>query len=298
MNVAIIVFSPSGNTLKVANMLKKHLEMKNIEVQIVNITGNESIFSTHSLQQFLQTHVAEHDVLCIGSPVYAHHLQYYVKDVMTSLPAAENGWGKFAIPFVTYGGTTSGIALEEAGKLLKKSGRIVVAGMKICASHRMTRAFLDEEYNAGKPGDEVLPVIEELAQRIEMLKSQKNAIDHSEALTYQTRTFFIKANVIFREKLWHKYMYPRVLLDQKQCTQCGKCVRNCSVQHFEKHDDGTILTKETPACIHCFNCVAGCPVKALSLSGDIEKAKEFMGKKIQQPKENPLSAVYPIGVMA
>jgi hypothetical protein len=44
--------------------------------------------------------------------------------------------------------------------------------------------------------------------------------------------------------------------------------------------------------------VTGCPAQAISLSGDIEKAKEFMGKKIQQPKEKPLSAVYPIGAMA
>ena len=75
MNVAIVVFSPSGNTLKVANMLEKRLASKNIDVQIVNITGNESIFSTQGLQQFLQTSVAKHDILCMGSPVYAHHLQ-------------------------------------------------------------------------------------------------------------------------------------------------------------------------------------------------------------------------------
>ena len=199
---------------------------------------------------------------------------------------------------MTYGGINSGIALEEAGKLLKKSGRSVVAGMKICASHRMTRAFLDEEYNVGKPGEEVSPVIEELVQRIETLKNQENSVDHSEALAYQTRKFFIKANIVFREKFWHKYMYPRVLIDQKQCTQCGKCVRNCPVQHFEKHDDGTILTKGILSCIHCFNCVTGCPVKVISLSGDLEKAKEFMGKKIQQPKENPLSTVYPLGGVA
>ena len=32
MNVAIVVFSPSGNTLKLANMLEKRLASKNIDV--------------------------------------------------------------------------------------------------------------------------------------------------------------------------------------------------------------------------------------------------------------------------
>lgn len=294
MKVTIIVFSPSGNTLKVANMLEKSLTAKNIAVQTFNMTGSESLLNTRSVQQFLQEHVEEHDVLCIGSPVYAHHLQYLMKDLIRALPAVENGWGKFAVPFVTYGGITSGIALEEAGKLLKKSGRIVVTGMKISAAHRMSRAFLQEEYNAGKPGDEVVPVIEDLAQRIEALQGQTPVVDHSEALKYQPRTVFLKANVIFREKLCHTYLYPRVLIDHAKCTQCGKCVRTCPVQHLEKHDDGRILTKASPSCIHCFNCVAGCPAKAISLSGDIEKARAFMSKMIQKPKENPLSAVYPI----
>ena len=71
MNVAIVVFSPSGNTLKVAEMLGKSLETKNIDVQIVNMSANESLFKPHRLQQFLQEHVEKHDVLCIGSPVYA-----------------------------------------------------------------------------------------------------------------------------------------------------------------------------------------------------------------------------------
>ena len=99
MKVAIVVFSPSGNTLKVANMLEKSLKTKNIDVQTVNITGNESIFSTHSLQQFLQEHVEAHDVLCIGAPIYAHHLQYHVKDLIRSLPAAKDGWGEVCHSF-------------------------------------------------------------------------------------------------------------------------------------------------------------------------------------------------------
>ena len=90
-------------------------------------------------------------------------------------------------------------------------------------------------------------------------------------------------------------MYPKLRIDYERCIQCGKCARNCPVQHLKQGDDGRILIQESSPCIHCFNCVAGCQAQALSLSGDREKAEKFMDKKIQQPKEKPVSAVYPIG---
>lgn len=79
--------------------------------------------------------LVQDEILFIGSPVYAHHLQYHVKDLIKNLPQPVNRWGKIAVPFITYGAINSGIALDEAGKLLRKSGRKVLAGMKVCSSH-------------------------------------------------------------------------------------------------------------------------------------------------------------------
>ena len=67
----------------------------------------------HSLLGGDVKEVSEHDILFIGSSVYAHHLQYHVKDLIKKLPQPVHGWGKIAVPFVTYGGISSGIALEE-----------------------------------------------------------------------------------------------------------------------------------------------------------------------------------------
>lgn len=123
MKAVIIVFSPSGNTNRVGELLKVCLEQNNISAQLINIACKEKYFLTNDKQGFLQEIVKEHDILFIGSPVYAHHLQYHVKDLIENLPQPVNGWDKLAVPFVTYGGINSGIALDEAGKLLRKSGR-------------------------------------------------------------------------------------------------------------------------------------------------------------------------------
>lgn len=136
-------------------MLKAKLEQNNVSTQLVNIAGNKKYFSTDNKQKFLKETINEHDILFIDSPVYANHLQYHVKDLIESLPQPVNGWGKIAVPFVTYGAVSSGISLDKAGKLLRKSGRKVLAGMKVCSSHHMTRAFMDEEYNKDQSEDKI-----------------------------------------------------------------------------------------------------------------------------------------------
>lgn len=80
MKVTILFFSPSGNTARVADLLRQKLELQDITVKLVNITGEPDIFKSRDFERYLNKTVAEHDVLCIGGPVYAHHLQYHLLD--------------------------------------------------------------------------------------------------------------------------------------------------------------------------------------------------------------------------
>lgn len=82
------------------------------------------------------------------------------------MPFPDEKWGKIAIPFVTYGGINSGISLDEAGELLINRGRIVIAGFKAAASHRMTRGFLDTELNSGLPEERLDEPVKKLVESI------------------------------------------------------------------------------------------------------------------------------------
>lgn len=295
MKIAIIQFSPSGNTLQISQMIKNELESRGQEVQLIDITRAQDFFLAKDPGKLLLEKVKIHDVLIVGSPVYAHHLQYHVQDLIKALPEPNEFWGKYAIPFVTYGGISSGVALKEAGKLLKKSGRLVHAGMKISASHKMTRAFLPEEFNQNKPDDSVLPRIIELADRILQLESAAQLKFNSKALDYNGFETTLKAALIFKEKEWHKKRYPNISINELTCTGCGNCVKNCPVLHLFK-EGNTISENSQSPCIHCLNCVVGCAKNAISLWGDLEKGKKFMGKMIEKNgnKEQPETAVYPI----
>ncbi len=292
MKAVIVVFSPSGNTERVGKLLKTSLEQNSIGAELINIAGKEKYFLTKYTQSFLQEIVNEHDILFIGSPVYAHHLQYHVKDLIESLPRPMDGWGKIAVPFVTYGGIHSGIALDEAGKLLRKSGRKVLAGLKVSSSHHMTRAFMKEEYNKNPDEDKLISIIEDLMQLVKSVDLNSTK-DYSNHLRYQSVKTYLKAKVIFKEKVWHEKRYPKVLIDYNKCIQCGKCVSVCPVCHLEQDLDSLIVKNINTQCIHCFNCIFECPQKAISPMGDLEKAKIFMENMIKKAKEHPDTCLYP-----
>lgn len=299
MKVAIIVFSPTGNTLKIGKMLEDQLNSKNVNVQLYNFTGNKKIFQKRELKSILKENVKEHDLLCIGSPVYAHHLHYNVKDMIKALPKPENGWARLAVPFVTYGAINSGIALHEAAKLLKKSGRITILGMKVNAFHCMTALpQIKVKINEGMPGNEALPTIEELANKIIQFNSSviDKTKDITKKLNYQKLKSRVKAKTIFREKFWHKYLYPKLIFNHDTCEKCGKCIDICPVNCIEMTDEGAMLLN-IPSCIHCGACILECPFNAIEINTNWNRLNNILVKSIsgQGPlvsNEDPKSLVY------
>jgi len=295
MKTTIIQFSPSGNTLKVSEKIKEELEQRNQQVQLIDITGEKQVFLEKDIHSFLKGKVKPHDVLLIGGPVYAHHLQYHMQDIIKALPKPGDKWGKYAIPYVTYGGISSGIALQEAGGLLKKSGRIVHAGMKISASHRMTRAFMPDEFNKDKLLADLSLQITELVDRIMQLNQNNTVTCQANSLKYNGLITALKANIIFKEKVWHEKRYPNIQINYEKCTNCGKCVKNCPVLHLCINDN-KVYPDAKSSCIHCMVCASECPNQAIELIGDLEKGKAHMNKNIARRgnKETPETAIYPI----
>ena len=165
MKITIIVFSPAQNTLTTAQLLEQSFLKRNAQVQLIDFTGRKELADQASITNYLQEKVKTHDILCIGGPVYAGHLQENVKNIIKALPLPDEKWGVLVVPFVTYGGVHSSVALKEAGKMLKKRERKNIAGMKITAFHSLTKNF-SFKIHESKPGDEELSIIETLTERV------------------------------------------------------------------------------------------------------------------------------------
>lgn len=271
MKAAIIVFSPTGNTLKVAGMLEKKLKENDVQVQLLDISRNGKLFCEKHYKDFLNKNVKRHDVLLVGAPVYAHHMHYNMIDIIKSLPKVDARWGKLAIPFVTYGGISSGIALFEAARILKKTGM---------------------------PGEEAIPLIQELINRITGMPAD-TCKDITKQLDYQNVKNRTKSTLIFREKFWQNHFYPKLKYNEALCKGCGACVSVCPIQRLELQDKRILAGKNGLACIHCTQCVYVCPTGALDFDCDKEKwdrlfSKAVSGKGPLPSNEKPKSAVYPL----
>ena len=295
MKITIIQFSPSGNTQSVSQTIKSMLEEKEHIVQHLEISGNDMFFNSKNIADFLSQNICQHDVLLIGGPVYAHHMQYHVLDIIKALPRPDSKWGKIAIPYATYGGISSGVALKESAAMLKASGRVVPLAMKISAPHRVTRGFLPKEFNSDKLKGEQLKYIQEFVNRISLLEMKSKIKDNSKHFNYNGLLTSILAKIIFVEKTFQNKRYPKVVIEQSKCNKCGLCVKTCPVLHLKKGENN-IEHSTTSACIHCLNCVVQCKSKAIYLKGNLEKTKAFMNKMMAKKgnKEQPESAVYPI----
>jgi len=297
MKVSIVVFSPSGNTLRTAAMLREELKKRSTAVQLLDLTRNGRLFEAENTQSLLEELVDEHEVLCVGGPVYAHHLHYNVLRIISSLPRPFGKWGRIAIPFVTYGTISSGISLREAAAALRRSGRITPFAMKAEAFHCMSRLLLTK-VGEGLPDARTMPVIENLADHIVALEKGRDCSSRIQSFDYQDCASRIKARLIFREKLWHSRIYPGLTLARGKCKLCSACIVACPVQRL-RIADGALDIAGQPACIHCGQCVVACPASAISFNCDFAKwddrfARAAKGKGLMPSHEKPKSAVYPL----
>lgn len=266
MKIAIIVFSPTGNTYKLAKMLSEGLTQKGAKVQLVDFTRDATIFRQKKRSEYLETNIEEHEVLMIGGPVYSHHMQYQVLDFIKALPQPGGKWGNLAIPFTTYGKISSGEALYEAARLIKETGRKNVLGMKVEAMHCYTKKW-DKKINDGMPGTETLPYVERLVTEIIMLEGRNydTLEDISYAFDYQSKTARFKANFLLREKFMHRYIFPSVRFNYDKCKSCGKCEKVCPVKCLQMKNELPIQV-DSQACIHCAECFHSCTSKAINLN--------------------------------
>lgn len=86
----------------------------------------------------------------------------------------------------------------------------------------------------------MLSTIDELVKRI--ISTDLNSMnDNSKQLKYQSMKIYLKANLIFNEKVWHEKRYPKITVDENKCKKCGKCANVCPVCHLEQNKDKSII---------------------------------------------------------
>jgi ferredoxin len=249
--VVIVFCSPAGSTNHVAQIIEKQARTLESPVTVIDLAEEPDI-------PFLMTQLKDaKDNVClyIGSPVYAAHPVPPVLSFISHLPPAREG---YAVPFVTWGGVSSGVALHDMGLALEQKGYRILGGAKILAEHSlMWRADtpLGSQHPDAQDDRMIQGLVEEVHAR---LKQPTPKTLPPSRLAYQPEARRIEMAQSTLDAA--KGRLPKKEVIQGRCTGCGICMDECPVEAVSLSPYPVF----GPTCISCYNCVRSCPEEAIA----------------------------------
>lgn len=273
----IVYLSPAGRTQHIALVMEKRLKSLDVPATVIDLGRETDV-------PFILSQLRDaKDNLCLylGSPVYALHPLPPVMDFVTRLPKAEGG---YAVPFVTWGGVSSGTALHTMGKALEEKGYSVLGAAKVLAEH--SRMWCDDNpLGKGHPDENDDVMIEALVDTVNAkLKTGHPPGFPLTRLDYQYQNIRERAQKISFEAA--RAHFAPISFREKLCTQCGLCVEACPIEAITLSPFPVI----GPSCISCCNCVRCCPEDAFKV--DFSKSIEIVKAMAEKLNERPFSKIF------
>lgn len=245
----IVYLSPAGTTRRVAERIALRLEEQGRTAAIIDLASLDE----PGRWDVCLADWPQHCCLWLGTPVYCDHALPQLEAFVRSLPHTEVG---FAVPFATWGGVTSGLALPELAALLKSQGYQPLGAAKVMAEHSSTwRA--ERPVASGRPAQNDLQLVDQLVDRVTAkLTAQTPVPVDLKTLDYLSPTLRRQAEGISLEMV--KTQLPPPSIDPERCSRCGICAERCPVSSIALSPWPDIGSD----CIRCLQCVRNCPEQA------------------------------------
>jgi len=247
----IVYFSGAGSTRHVAEVMEKRFKELGSESSLYDLAENNDLCQTISRQ--IQR-LGNDCCLIIGSPVYVSHAAPPIMHCISSLASVD---GLYAVPFVTWGGTSSGISLFEMARELSRKGFVILGAAKVLAVHSLMWQ-LENPLGAGHPNSADDRLIEQLVDEINGKMQSGGGKDMElSRLAYQSKEVHAEMEKVTLEMA--KAHMPTREVDEEICTQCEVCTELCPTD--------AVTLAPYPVfgedCVCCFNCVRTCPEEAI-----------------------------------
>lgn len=241
MKIIQIVFSPTGGTQKVVDMLTAEW---GCAVDTVDLAAPQNDYDVS---------FAKDDVAVIAVPAFSGRVPAYAADKLAKL----EGNGAGCVLVCVYGNRAYEDTLVEMQDLAEKSNFRVVAAVAAVAEHSIAR-----QYAAGRPDAEDKAELTAFAKQIwQKITEGVDAVPD------------IPGNRPYR-KQGGGGLVPKA---DKKCIACGECAEKCPTQAISR---ANIKTADGDKCISCMRCVAVCPESARAVSKAMTMAVAVKLKKV------------------
>lgn len=244
MNLVEIVFSPTGGTQAVSDIIAENLS-KNItryDLTDYNI-ASENI------------NISNEEIVIISVPSFGGR----VPDLAAERLKLINGNGAKCIIICVYGNRAYEDTLAELFDIAVNNNFNVIAAISAVAEHSIIH-----KYAAGRPDEYDKEELCKFAKRIsDKLNGERiDNLDMSQ----------IPGNRPYK-KVGRFGMVP---IPNRKCIKCGLCAKLCPVQAI----DPKTLVADKNKCISCMRCTAKCPKSARELNPILLKLAALMLKKV------------------
>lgn len=277
MEAFIVYCSPAGTTRKLAFTISSTLAAFGHAVasyDLANSVDEATIYDDIKNAQ-------EEHCLFVGSPVYACHAVPVINRFLSRLPDTTAG---YAVPFVTWGGVTSGIALYEMAEMLTQKSYAIAGAAKILAAHSLMWQF-DHPLGEGHPDEADENLLTQLITEVNDRITSKTVAPLSlAALNYLPENVRAPMAAIDLDRA--RQSLPQKAVDKNVCTQCDICKAVCPA-HAITCDPFPEFNQN---CIMCYACMRLCPERAIM--ADFSKIEERLTKRAQEFSEQPRSAIF------
>lgn len=197
---------------------------------------------------------------------------------LDGLPTAK---GCAAVPFVTWGGAISGIALWQMGQRLDQKGYTLAGTAKVLAVHSMMWQSTDpvgQGHPDGADDEQLRRLIGAVVARLSGSCGERLSLVD---LDYQPESL----NAGFKQKLDRPWMIIPKTIDEGECTQCAVCTQVCPV--------GAVSLDPLPVFDErCFVCIRDCPEAAIVPAVTMEKITAMIRERAEKYNEQPPKKIF------
>lgn len=237
LKIALVYFSATGNTKKIADTIKNYLAARRVFVTSIDITSYES--------RKKQLAFDEYDAVIFGFPIYSLRAPRICRQWLETL----DGTGKKCAVFFTFGGFGKDPAHYYMKELLEKRSFTLVSTAEFLAVHTFNRSGWQAA--EGRPHAADLKAAEKFTEKT----LRRFTGEDPDTICDFDKPLYPSEQLDMAEQFRFKLITQLPNRDSQSCSMCMLCENLCPTNAMDAEKG----MANPASCIACFRCIANCP---------------------------------------